>query len=261
MATNPDKPLALITGASLGIGQELARVFAQNGHDLVLVARSAPKLRALADELAASHGVRCTVIAADLATTAGPRKVFDQVEAKGLEVGVLVNNAGVLHEGPMLGTPLDDHLHLLALNVVAVTALTHLFAGPMVRRGSGRILNVSSLSAFQPVPRLAVYAASKAFVLSMTEALSVELQGTGVTASAMCPGFTDTDMVRKDDGTKFGLPLVPNMTPQQVAADGYRVCMQGVPVHVNGVTNQIAAELMRVTPRWLQRAVSGAVRF
>lgn len=259
--TVPHKDLALITGASAGIGQEFARVFAQEGHDLILVARSAPRLRALADDLSQRHGVRCTSIAADLSSAARARKVFEQAADQGLEVGILVNNAGVLHEGPFAQTTLDDHLQLLNLNVVALTALTHLFLEPMVRRGSGRILNVSSLSAFQPVPRLASYAASKAYVLSLTEALSVELAGTGVTTTALCPGFTDTDMVKKDDGGRLGLPLVPNLSPEQVARDGYRACMQGTPVYVNGLTNQIAAELSRVTPRWLQRALSGSIRF
>lgn len=260
MATS-GKALALITGASAGIGREFAQVFAQQGHDLVLVARSGAKLRALADELAARHGVRCTGIAADLSSAAAARKLFDQVAAKKIEVGVLVNNAGVLHEGPFTETALDDHLQLLALNVVGLTALTHLFVGPMIERRSGRILNVSSVSAFQPVPRLASYAASKAYVLSLTEALSVELEGTGVTATALCPGFTDTDMVKKDDGGRMSVPLVPNLSPQEVARDGYRACMQGTPVHINGLTNQLAVELGRLAPRWLQRAVSGSIRF
>ena len=260
MRTN-DKQLTLITGASASIGREMAKVFAEAGHDLILVARSEAKLKALASELKTAHGVQCTSIASDLAVSGAPAKLFDRVIAKGLEVGILVNNAGVLHEGPFVDTSLADHMQLLHLNVVALTAMTHLFLEGMLERKSGRILNLGSMAAFEPIPRLASYAASKAYVVSMTEALTVELQGTGVTATAMCPGFTDTELIAKGEGgKKMSLPLIPNMSPEEVARDGYRVCMQGTPLYINGMGNQLAMEFLKVQPRWLKRAFSGMIR-
>src|ERR1051325_2722693 len=229
------KTTALITGASAGIGAEFARVFAAEGHDLILVARSKDKLEALAAELTAQHGARCEVIGIDLGDPAAPQALFDEVSRRGLRVDVLVNNAGLLHSATFADIPLADHLQLLQVNVVACTALAHLFLAPMLKRKSGRILNVASTSAFQPLPNLALYAASKAFLLSLSEALWIETKGTGVTVTALCPGFVNTDMIAKEGGKKsMNVPLIRNLEPAEVARQGFEACMAGKALYING---------------------------
>ena len=159
-----EKNLALVTGASGGIGLELARLLAENGFDLVLLARSRNKLEELARELKTAHGIQATVVAADLGEPDAPQAVFDELVQKRIEVDLLVNNAGLMIEAGFGKTSLHDHLQLLQVNVLALTALTRLFIEPMLARNRGRILNVASIAAFMPVPNLAVYAASKAYV-------------------------------------------------------------------------------------------------
>jgi short-subunit dehydrogenase len=167
----------LVTGASAGIGREFARAFATRRYDLVLAARTESALDALGRELATSHGVRVKTAPVDLSEPGAPRALAEALGEAGVEVGVLVNNAGVLSEGPFAEGALDEQLALLQVNVVALTALTRLFLPAMLARGEGRILNVASIAAFMPVPQLAVYAAAKAYVLSLTEALAGALQG------------------------------------------------------------------------------------
>jgi short-subunit dehydrogenase len=193
----------LVTGASAGIGRELASAFAREGYRVVLLARSDDKLRELALELKTAHQTDVTIVPADLGDRDAPRAVFDGLRDNGIEIDVLVNNAGAMSEGPFNQIALDEHLRLLQLNVVALTALTRLFLEPMLSRNSGRILNVASIAAFMPVPHLAAYAASKAYVLSLSEALSEELKGTNVTVTALCPGLTDTGMVHGTDLAKM----------------------------------------------------------
>ena len=215
----------LVTGASAGIGTELARAFAARRYDLVLAARNEAALEALGRELAASCAVRVKTAPVDLSEPGAPKALAEALAAAGVEVGVLVNNAGVLSEGPFAAGPIGDLVNLLQVNVVALTALTRLFLEPMVARGEGRILNVASIAAFMPVPDLAAYAASKAYVLSLTEALGVELGGTGVAATALCPGLTDTAMVR---GSRLGrAPALMTMTAKEVAEAGCAACLSG----------------------------------
>jgi len=250
----------LITGASSGIGRALAAVFAEHGFDLVVVARRQPELENLAGALRAAHGIEVTVIASDLTLPQAPQNVFQTVRQQGIEVEVLVNNAGVNFHGDFKDIALENHLKLLQLNIVALTVLTHLYLQPMVKRGHGRILNVASLGAFQPVPTLAVYAAAKAYVLSFTEALAVELRDTGVKATALCPGFTDTAMVTIASATTGKPTSVPSFLidkVERVALEGYQACMRGETVCISGLTNQFAALWMQYQPRWLGRMVGG----
>jgi short-subunit dehydrogenase len=250
----------LVTGASGGIGEQLARVFAKNKCNLILVARSQAKLQSLADELKSQYGTNCTVISSDLSDPAAPAALFEQVKAAGLHVDILVNNAGLLYEGPLHANPLESHLQLLQVNVQACVALAYLFLKPMLEKRSGKILNVASTSAFQPVPMLSTYGASKAFLLSFSEALSIETQGTGVTVTALCPGFTNTDMIAKDNGGKsMNLPFVPNMEASEVAQEGYDACMAGKFMHINGRMNQLVVEVGRFQPRPLRRFLSGLI--
>ncbi len=250
---------AVITGASAGIGAELAREFASHGHDLVLVARSADKLTKLAKDLAGEHGVKIETVPLDLATPEAPESLHAEITRRGLSVDILVNNAGVLVSGPFAKGDLAAHRQLLQLNIGTLTALTHLFLPDMIRGGAGRILNVASTSAFQPVPTLSTYAASKSYVLSFSEALSIELRGSGVTVTALCPGFTETDMITRNDGGSMSLPGLRNMTAPEVARQGYMACMNGKPLYINGWGNRAVAEFVKHQPRWVQRLISGTL--
>jgi short-subunit dehydrogenase len=250
----------LITGASAGIGAELAREFAKHGHRLTLVARRRDKLQQLAAELAGEHGVDVRLVVQDLAKPAGPAAVVKAVQADGEPVGILVNNAGVIDVGPFVASAMDKIAGLVNLNVRALTELTGLLLPAMVERGFGRILNVASLAAFQPVPSMAAYAASKAYVLSFTEALSEELRGSGVKVCAVCPGMTDTDMateIKAGSAAASKLPKQLLSDPADVAAQAYRALMSGQVVLVPGLPNQITAAWAQVTPRWLTRYVTG----
>ena len=230
----------LVTGASAGIGRELARAFASKGRDLVLVARSHETTTGLARELIGTSGVNVKTIPADLSVAGAAEAIFEGLSRRGLSVDILVNNAGVLFEGDFSSIPLEDHLRLLQINVVALTALTRLFLPSMLQRRAGRILNVTSTSAFMPVPRLAAYAAAKAYVLSLTESLSEELRGSGVTATALCPGFTDTSMMR---GSRLGksVPSVMVMSPAAVAEQGCAACLAGETICIPGLANKLIA--------------------
>jgi short-subunit dehydrogenase len=251
---------ALVTGASAGIGWHLAREFAAHGFDLVLVARSAEKLEALAKGVADRYGIRAHVRPVDLLEPGAPRDLFDDLARRGIPVEVLVNDAGVLHFGRFHEMPLESLLRLLHLNAGALTAMTRLFVEPMVRGGGGRILNVASLAAFQPMPGAALYAATKAFVVSLSEALALELADSGVTVTALCPGYTATRMLDDVPGSRDLAARLPKgivMDPEEVARVGYRACLDGEPLVVPGVPNQIMARLVGLQPRWLLRALSG----
>ena len=145
---------------------------------------------------------------------------------------------------------------MLQLNVLALTELSHRFLPAMKERGKGRIMNVGSTSSFQPVPHLSTYAASKAYVLSFTEAIAAELKGSGVTATALCPGFTETEMIAKEDGQSMAVPLVRNLTATEVAQQGYDACMAGKPLYINGMSNRALIKFSQHQPRWMQRLVN-----
>lgn len=254
---------ALVTGASAGIGWHLAREFASHGFDLVLVARSAERLEGLSKDVADRFGVRALVRATDLASPGAPRALFDDLAQRGIPVEVLVNDAAVMQFGRFHEIPLEGLLRLLELNAAALTALTRLFVEPMVRGGGGRILNVASLAAFQPLPGAALYAATKALIVSLSEALAMELQESGVTVTALCPGYTTTRMLDDIPGSRELAARMPKgvvMDPAEVARIGCRACLDGVSLVVPGVPNQIMARLVGWQPRWLLRAL-GAFLF
>ena len=248
----------LVTGASAGIGSELARAFASRGCDLILAARNEGALTALASELAAAHAVRAKTMRVDLSLPGAAEAIAGALKGAGVEVGVLVNNAGVIFEGDFADIALDDHLRLLQINIVALTSLTRLFLPPMIERGAGRILNVASIAAFLPIPEIAAYAAAKAYVLSLTEALSEELRGTGVTATALCPGFTDTAMVRRSElGKPYPASMI--MSPKAVAERGCAACLKGETICVPGLGNRLLSGGAQFLPRKIVRALGGAV--
>lgn len=247
------RPVALITGASSGIGAELARVYANEGYDLIVTARREERLEALRRELASIATVHC--ITADLATLRGPKALHAQVLELGVTVDTLVNNAGLLTTGPFGEASHKSVLDLLHLNVRALTELTHLFLPEMLSRRRGRILNIASVSAFQPIPGMALYGATKAFVLSFTESLSEELRGSGVSITALCPGPTRTEMTHSFGEQPFGDWFLADAAA--VAREGYDACEAREVIRVPGLLNQALAAWSRYQPRWLVRAFSG----
>lgn len=254
------RPLALITGASSGIGADLARDYAADGHDLILVARSEAALTALAAEVAKAHGVTATVITADLLDPAAPRALLADIEGRGLEIDVLVNNAGFGDGSPFTGASRDKTLGMIQVNVTALTDLMHGVLPGMVARGKGIILNVASTAAFQPGPSMAVYCATKAYVLSLSEAVAEELKDSGVTVTALCPGPTRTNFMEVADiagNALFSKGLVPVMTSAEVARIGHRAAKRGQVVAVAGLLNQIGALAPRFTPRFVTRKLTG----
>lgn len=260
---SPPAPLtALITGASSGIGEALARCFARDGHRLVLVARGEDRLRALAATLHAEHGTRVDVLPADLAAPGAAAALASALRRKRRHIDVLVNNAGVTEQGAFSAISAERHQRVIDLNVSAPTAMLAAFLPAMLARGQGRILNVASIAAFEPVPGLATYAATKAFVLSLTESLAEELRGSGVSVTALCPGITATPMLGgavARNGKLAGLPGFLIGDVAEVAAAGYRACLDGEVIAVPGAINQAVALAAGATPKWLLRRVVGAL--
>lgn len=235
--------IALVTGASGGIGLELARLLAAQGHELHLVARRADALEAAAAELGRD---RVRVHAADLTRPGAAAALAEAVP----RVDVLVNNAGVGNFGPFAEADLDRTLGMIQLNVAALTELTRRYLPGMVATGRGRVLNVASTAAFQPGPLMAVYYATKAYVLSFSEALAEELRGSGVTVTALCPGPTASGFQAGADMEASKLVKGRSLpTAAEVARDGLRAMDAGKVVHVSGVRNKVLASSIRVTPR------------
>jgi short-subunit dehydrogenase len=252
----------LVTGASTGIGLELARVFAEHGYDLIVVARRETKLEELAAAFRNEHRVRVHVLPMDLLLLDASEKLIQQLADKELRVDVLVNNAGLMDMGAFAEIGVLQHERLLQLNVVVLASLTRRLLPGMIARGRGRILNVASTSSFQPVPSMALYAASKAFVLSLSESLSEELKGTGVTVTALCAGITKTEMYDRahdDHAVAQRIPSLFLSEAEDVARRGYDGCISGEAVVVPGLANQVVASAAQLYPRWLVRAVGGLV--
>lgn len=247
---------ALITGASAGIGQHLARVFASNGHNLILVARREAPMQTLADELTGLYDVAIDVEALDLSGEHAADHLFNTLADR--EIDILVNNAGVLTGGRFNTMDETAINNMMTLNISVLTQLCHRFSQPMVERGAGRILNVSSVAAFQPVPKLAVYAATKAYVLSLSESLSIEMRKKGVSVTALCPGYTDTEMLRGPIAKSTGKVRIPEfavLDPKRVAEDAYNACMAGDAVKVPGIGYAATMATTRLIPKWMLRRI------
>jgi len=243
----------LITGASSGIGLELARCFAADKSRLVLVARNAAALQSLADELRRDHGIQTTVLTADLSSPDTPARLFKELQLAGLTVDVLVNNAGFGAHGAFAKLPLQRQLEMIQVNLAALTDLTGLFLPGMLERKRGGVLNVGSVAGFVPGPGMAVYFATKAYVLSFSEALAAELADTGLTVTALCPGPTATNFGNVARGLRARQFRAPKMTAATVARCGHRAFRRGRVLCVPGPQNRILIFLMRFIPRALQR--------
>jgi short-subunit dehydrogenase len=254
--TDGVRPLALVTGASSGIGADLARELAKDGHDLVLSARTVPPMQALAAELEA-YGANCIVIPADLARPGAAAELVGALESRGLQIDVLVNNAGLGGVGRFEQMDTQRIGDMLMVNAVALTELTRLLLPGMVARRRGRALLVASTASFQPGPRMAVYFATKAYVLSLGEALAYELRGTGVTVTTLCPGATATNFFRAAGANEIALQ--PSMSASEVARIGYRALMAGRRVVITGILNRILAFGGRLAPRSLTLPVTAAL--
>ena len=251
---------ALITGASSGIGEVLAQRCAAAHYDVVLVARSADKLQALATHLAHQYGVTAKVQAADLAQAGAAAALAAKLKRQGHAVDVLINCAGVLQQGPFADMDAALHQGMIDLNISGLTAMLSAFLPGMVTQGSGRVLNVASIAAFQPIPTLATYAATKAYVLSLSESLAEELRGSGVTITTLCPGITATNMLTQASGSNQKLNALPDFLigdVQEVAAEGLEACLRGDAICVPGAVNKVAVIASRSTPKWLVRRIGG----
>ena len=254
MSTNC-RETVLVTGASSGIGWELAKCFAADGCRLVLVARNAAALQTLAAELRQAHGVEVTVLPADLALPETPARVFAELQQAGVTVDLLVNNAGFGAHGNFAALPLQRQLEMVRVNVTALMQLTGLFLPGMIERRRGGVLNVASTAAFQPGPGMAVYFATKAFVLSFGEALAEELAGTGLVVTTLCPGPTKTNFGKVtnfrggDHLTRCG------MSAEAVARYGHCAFRRGRVLAIPGLGNRLLTLLVRALPRFVVRKI------
>ena len=257
MSTPSPREVALVTGASSGIGADLARELAQRGFDLVLTARRVDRLEALRGELTTAHGVQVDVVPADLATPEGAASLIQRTEALGRPISFLANNAGFGVHGDLLDNDAERVRQMIQLNITALTELTWHFGRAMRGRGRGRILQVASVAAFQPSPYYAAYAATKAYVLFLSQAADSELRQSGVTITTLCPGLTETEFHEVAAHPKTGLVALTSMTARAVARSGVRGALAGRAVVTPGLMNKLTALLVALLPRSLVTYMAG----
>ncbi len=249
----------LITGASSGIGMELAREFAKHGHSLVLVARGVDKLEELARELRSKTNAHAEVIGADLVEPSAPEKIVKSLGERNLTIDVLVNNAGFGERGPFAQIDMQRQLDMIQVNITAVTHLTRLLLPGMIQRNAGGVLNVASTAAFQGGPNMAMYYATKAFVLSFTEALHEEVAGTNVHVTCLCPGPTHTGFVAAANMEGANLFKMGAETADAVAQVGYAAFTKNKAVAISGFKNKLGAFSTRLAPRATARKIAKAL--
>jgi uncharacterized protein len=238
---------ALITGASGGIGLDFAHIFAEKGYNVVLVARSEDKLKALADELEGKHKIKASVMPMDLTDPQSPQALYDALQ--GTAIDVLVNNAGFASYGKFHELDLNKELAMIQLNITTLTHLTHLFMNDMVARGSGYVMNVASTAAFQPGPLMAVYYATKAYVLHFSEAIANEVKDAGVKVTALCPGPTQSGFQSRAAMEESKLVQNGLMDSRTVAEAGVDALFAGKPFIITGMQNKMLAFSTRLMPR------------
>ena len=244
----------LITGASGGIGYDLALLAAADGKNLILTARSEEKLNLLADSIRKNHKSEVVIIAADLSSAAGVNQLIKEISDKKLQIDILINNAGFGDFGDFAKADISKNMEMIALNISSLTQLTHFVLQDMMISGKGRIMNVASTAAFMPGPGMAVYYASKAYVLSFSEALTRELKGSGITVTTLCPGPTDTSFASAAGlGKSLMHRLLPPATSMQVATAGYKAMTNGKAIEIPGLMNKLSTMTPRFTPRFIVR--------
>jgi uncharacterized protein len=253
------KPVALVTGASSGIGAEFARALAARGHDLVVVARDTTRLDALAERLEKEHGVDVEVLSADLTSKKGRAVVAARLESAEPAVDLLVNSAGMGTYGKFAELSREGEAREIRLNVLALVQLSHAAVSGMIERGRGGIINVSSLAGHQPTPLNATYGATKAFVTSFSQALHEELRGAGVRVMVLCPGFTRTEFQARAGLDSDLVPSFLWQTPEPVVAAALRAYEQGRAVCIPGALNQAGAAFSSALPAGITRRIAGAV--
>lgn len=248
---------ALITGASSGIGAELAKIFARNGHNLILVARNIEHLNALSNHLTKMYHIDVMVITSDLSDINSAKRLYDQIKSNNVCVDYLVNNAGYCVTGNYTDVDFYDIQGMLNTNIISLAALTSYCVRDMKSRGKGRIMNVGSTGSFAPCPTIAAYCASKAFVLSFSDAIAEELSGSEVTVTTLCPGPTKTSFAERANLTDVKLFKSGAMTADIVAAKGYNAMMKGKRVIVTGIQNKLLVLSTRFSPRKMVAKIGG----
>ncbi|AMC93804.1 hypothetical protein AOC36_07350 [Erysipelothrix larvae] len=250
------RPCALITGATSGIGYELAKQCASKHIDCVLVSRNIDKMNEIKTDFESTYNITVTPFQIDLSDETAPQRVFDFTTSQGLHIDILINNAGFGDFGPFDASRLERQNNMVRLNILALMNLTHYYVQPMIQKGSGRILNVASTAAFQAGPIMSVYYATKAFVLSFSESLSVELKPKGIFVTALCPGPTKTGFVENANLQRSGLfTNLKNTTAEFVAKKGYQSMLKGKVIEIPGLANKTLICMSKFAPRKLVRTV------
>ena len=241
---------ALVTGASTGIGNELSRLLAQDGYNLVLIARNEEKLKKLSTELEEKYNIFAKVIVKDLSSPNSPQEIFKETQEQELNISVLINNAGYGSFGEFLDLQIENEINMLQVNILSLTNLTYLYGKEMIKMGSGKILNVSSTAAFQPGPLMTVYYASKAYVLHFSEALANELKNKNITVTTLCPGPTKTNFQQRAEMLESKLVNGKRiMNAALVAAGGYKGMKAGRTLVIPGIQNKMLSIGVKLLPR------------
>lgn len=246
--------LALVTGASDGIGLEFCKLLAKRGYDLILVARREDKLEQIGAQLAAQQGINYNIISVDLSQPQAAQEIYQETQNRGLRVDLLINNAGLLHNGFFTQLDLTAQENMIRVNVLALTSMCHLFANDMAQRKAGSILNIASLAAWMPIPNQNVYAATKAYVLAFSQALQDEMRAadTGVKVTALCPGYTATKMMNNpEQGGRLIIPDGLLQSAEEVAEIGLNACLAGKSTVIPGLANRILAAITHLFPKML----------
>jgi short-subunit dehydrogenase len=256
MTKEKERETALVTGATSGIGKELSRLFAQNGFDLVMIARDRPRLEHIAMQLRDDFGISADTIPKDLSHPAAPEEILSELRSKSIHIDVLVNNAGFNEYGPFNETDMQRELQMIQVNMVSLTCLTKLLLPGMLRQNHGRVLNVGSTGSFAPGPLNAVYCATKAYVLSFSDALSEELRDTGVTVTTLCPGPTKTNFARRAEMEDAKIFQGSLMDARRVSEIGYQALMDGKTSVIAGTANKLLVFSLRFMPRNMVARIS-----
>ena len=255
------KKTVLITGAASGIGKEFANIFASEGYDMVIVGRNLEKMENMKADYEEKYSISVFPIQADLGEDNAPVHVYEEVKKLGLEIDVLLNNAGVGDYGRFIDIPWEKERSLAGLNMIAVMHMIHLFAPDMVKRGSGRIMNMASIAAYEPGPYMPMYYASKAFIYSLSQAVAKELEGTGVSVTCLCPGPTATNFEKEANmgaANKMFTWFKP-MTAAEVAAEGYKATMKGEVVHTTKLRYKLFHTITRFGPEKVKRDMTAVI--